>query len=49
MTSTEFFDKYNQENIIILLEGKRNVIELYKEKLITKSKNRLNRSSDGSL
>jgi hypothetical protein len=34
MTSTEFFAKYNLENTIILLEGKRNVIELDKEKLI---------------
>jgi hypothetical protein len=34
MTSTEFFAKYNQENTLILLEGKRNVLEADKEKLI---------------
>lgn len=34
MTSTEFFSKYNVENSIILLEGKRNVVESIKEKLI---------------
>jgi hypothetical protein len=34
MTSTDFFANYNLENTIILLEGKRNVIELDKEKLI---------------
>jgi hypothetical protein len=34
MTLTEFISKYNNENIIILLEGKRNVLELDKEKLI---------------
>jgi hypothetical protein len=34
MTSTEFFTKYNLENTIILLEGKRNVLESDKEKLI---------------
>jgi hypothetical protein len=33
MTSTEFFAKYNLENTIILLEGKRNVIEPDKDKL----------------
>lgn len=34
MTFTEFFSKYNVENSIILLEGKRNVVESDKEKLI---------------
>jgi hypothetical protein len=34
MTATEFLAKYNLENTIILLEGKRNVFELDKEKLI---------------
>ncbi|MGK0254418.1 MAG: hypothetical protein ACI9OE_001919 [Mariniflexile sp.] len=34
MTSTQFFAKYNLENSIILLEGKRNVLESDKEKLI---------------
>jgi hypothetical protein len=34
MTSTEFFAKYNVENTIILLEGKRNVVKSDKEKLI---------------
>jgi hypothetical protein len=34
MTFTEFFSKYNVENSIILLEGKRNVVESNKEKLI---------------
>lgn len=34
MTSTEFLAKYNLENTIILLEGKRNILESDKEKLI---------------
>lgn len=34
MTSTEFCTKYNFENTLILLEGKRNVLESDKEKLI---------------
>jgi hypothetical protein len=34
MTATEFLAKYNLENTIILLEGKRNVFEIDKEKLI---------------
>jgi hypothetical protein len=34
MTSTDFFNKHNLENTIILLEGKRNVLESDKENLI---------------
>jgi hypothetical protein len=34
MTPTEFCAKYNLENTLILLEGKRNVLESDKEKLI---------------
>lgn len=34
MTSTDFFAKYKLENTLILLEGKRNVLDIDKEKLI---------------
>ncbi|MGO4820585.1 MULTISPECIES: hypothetical protein [unclassified Flavobacterium] len=34
MTSSDFFAKFNQENIIILLEGKRNILEIDKDKLV---------------
>lgn len=34
MTLSEFIAKFNIENTIILLEGKRNVLESDKEKLI---------------
>lgn len=35
MTSTEFCAKYNVENSMILLEGKRNVLESDKAKINT--------------